>query len=473
MRIALIFCPFSHRKFEEDLECVSNHFGVYPPLGLAYAASILEKAGHDVIIIDANALKLSKKETLNKIKAFKPQLLGFMLTTYMFRLTLEWIKYFKKDTGLPIVVGNLNVQLYPRETLSHNEIDYGIIGPAHESLPKLISAIENKTDISQIEGICYKNDGKIIIKLPESFKENFDNLPFPARHLLPNEKYFQFISKKKNFTIMITTKGCPSPCNFCFVNQVPYQERSVENVLEEIQECYNRYSIREIDFFEPSFTTNRNRVIKICDEIIKMNFDINWSCRARVDQVDEELLKKMKAAGCSRIYYGLESGDQSILKKINKNIALERIIETIKLTKKVGIKSMGFFMIGQPGDTKETALKTIKFAKSLPLDYVQFCRTIPKPCSYLDKKMQEATGRDYWRDFVLGKIDVQRLPTPWTNLTEKDKIKLTNKAYKEFYFRPKYIIKNIISIKSWHEFSRYLKASFEIISNKGNISVEK
>jgi len=472
MRIALIFCPFSHRKFEEDLECVSSNFGVYPPLGLAYAASILEKAGHNVIIIDANALKLSKEETLDRIKVFNPQLLGFMLTAYMFRLTLEWIKYLKKNTGLPVLVGNINVQLYPNETLSHDEINYGIIGPAHESLPKLISAMENKTDISQIEGICYKKDGKIIIKQPESFKEDFNNLPFPARHLLPNDKYCQFISKRKNFSILVTTKGCKYNCKFCYLTKIPYTERDVNNVIEEIEECYYKYNVREIDFFEASLVANRKRTIKICKELIKRKLNLEWSCRARVDEIDDELLKIMRKAGCRRIYYGIESGDQEILNKNSKGITLNQIKNAIRLTKKNKIKTLGFFMVGQVGDTKETVEKTIRFMKSLSLDYIQVGRTIPKPCSYLDNLLQQKTNKDYWRDYVLGKEEEKRIPTPWTELTEEEKFEAIKRMYKQLYLSPWYILKTLLSIRSFGEFKRYAKAGLKFVFGNQKVDLK-
>ena len=202
MRVAIVFPPYNHKKFSENIETVDEEFGVYPPLGPAYASAILEKAGHEVILIDAKALKLSKEETLKKVVKFNPDLMAFMLTTYIFHQTLNWIKYLKERVNVPVVCGGLNLAYYPKETLTHKEIDFGIIGSARESLPLLVDAIENNKDFSRIKGICYRKKGKIIVNMPDSFHDEIDKLPFPARHLLPNEKYYQFISKKKNFTIL-------------------------------------------------------------------------------------------------------------------------------------------------------------------------------------------------------------------------------------------------------------------------------
>jgi len=466
MRIALIFCPFTHKKFEEDLKVVSNEFGIYPPLGPAYAAAILEKVGHDVIIIDAHALKLTKEQTLRKINQFKPHLLGFMLTTYMFHDTLSWIKFLKQKTKLPIVVGNINVDLYPKETLSYKEIDYGIIGPAQKSLPLLASCLEKGKSIEKIQGLVFRKKDKIIINHPEKKVEDFNTLPYPARHLLPNDKYYQFISKRKNFTLLITTKGCPYKCKFCAVNKIPYTERDIKDVMKEIEECYYKYKVREIDFFEPTFTTNKKRVVKICDELIKRKLDLIWSCRARVEHVNDEFLKLMRKAGCRRIYYGIESGDQEILNQDHKGITLEQIRNAIGLTRKNKIMTLGFIMVGQIGETKENLEKTIRFVKELKLDYIQVGRTIPKPGTFLDNWLIKETGINYWRDYILGKVKEQRIPTPWTKLTEEEKLNAAKKMYQIQYLRPRYVLKTLLRINSFDEFKRYIRAGLNFLGNQ-------
>lgn len=472
MKVGLIFCPFKHKKFEEDLKVVSDEFGVYPPLGLAYAASILREQNHEVTLIDAHALKLSKEETLERVKEFKPGMLGFLLTTYMFQDTLSWIRYFKKETKLPVVVGNINVELYPEETLSYEEIDYGIIGPAQESLPALLKCLEEGKSIEKIKGLAFRKNMEVIINPPEAKVEDFRTLPYPARDLLPNERYFQFISKRKNFTLIVTSKGCPYKCNFCAVNKIPYTERDIDDVMKEIEECYYRYNVREIDFFEPTFTCNRKRVIKICNELIRRKLDLHWSCRARVDHVDERLLKKMKLAGCKRIYYGIESGSEEVLKKEMKNITLEQIKHAIRITKKQGIKTLGFLMVGQPGETKEDLEKTIKLVKELKLDYIQVGRTIAKPGTDLHIASVQQTGYDYWKEYVLGNVEEKRSPSPWSLVSEQDKFNAAKKMYAIQYLRPGYIIKTLLQIKSIDELKRYIKAGLNFILGNQKIDLK-
>ena len=238
MKIAFIFPPFDHKRFEEDLDVVSREFAQPPPLGLAYAAAIAERAGHEAMIIDANCLpRLSEQKVLNMLREFKPDMLGFLLTAYMFRQTLDWIQFMKKETSLPVIVGNVLMELYPKEIMTHTEINYGIIGSAQQALPSLLTALENNSDMTHIQGLCYRKDNEIVLNAPDTLLEDFDSLPFPARHLLPNHKYHTIISKRKNFTIMMTSKGCPSKCGFCHVKNIPYSARKPEGVVAEIEEC--------------------------------------------------------------------------------------------------------------------------------------------------------------------------------------------------------------------------------------------
>lgn len=458
-----------HRRFEEDIDIVGREFGVLPPLGLAYAAAIMEKAGHDVTIIDANALKLSKENVLRRLIEFKPDMLGFMLTVWTFQLTLNWIRYLKSELKMPVLVGNIQLELYPQETLTHKEIDYGIIGSAQKPLPELLFALENNRSFEYIKGLVFRKNGETVINFPDTLYEDFNTLPFPARHLLPNNRYREVMSKRKNFTIMLTSKGCPAQCSFCHIKGTPYSARSPIMVVDEIEECYKKYKIREIDIFDPSFSIDKKRIIAICREVRKRNIEINFSCRARIDQVDEELLDEMAMAGFKRILYGIESGDQEILDRINKGITIEQIREAIRLTKKKKILALGFFLIGSPGETMLSVKKTIRFAKELKLDYAQFHKVMAKPCTDLYNQVVKETKRDYWREFVLGDAGEERLASPWTKLSQKEIEDFTIMAYRAFYFRPKYLLGTFVNIRSMNEFARYARSALGLLKVKSDV----
>ena len=466
MRIGLIFPQYSHKIFSENLSTVDEEFCLAPPIILAYVAAILEKHGHEVILIDARTLNLSKEETLNRLKIFKPEMLGFRAETYHFHDSLDWIRYLKSNLDIPVFTGGINLDFYPKETLSHNEIDYAILGEAIETLPNFLSALENGNDYRKIPGLGYKDDaGEIFINPPPEKYIDFDSYPFPARHLLPNERYHSFISQRKNFTIMLTSTGCPFRCTFCAIPN-SYRARSPKSVVDEIEVCYKEFDVREIDFFDAVLFTPKERVLEIFKLVKKRKLDLEWSCRSRVDVVDKEILREAASAGCRQIYYGIESVDPEILDAINKRIEPEKVIHALKLTKKYGIKSMGFFMVGNPGETKESVRRTIEFAKDLELDFIQVCRTIAKPRTDLDKEMIKITGRDYWREHILGKKIDERLPTPWSSLTEIEKESLTKEFYLKFYFRPRLIWKRISQLKSFEELKRYIRVGWKMLLQK-------
>jgi radical SAM superfamily enzyme YgiQ (UPF0313 family) len=463
MRIALIFPPFQHRKFSENLKVVDEEFILAPPIILAYIAAILKQAGHEVCLIDANILKLSKEETLRRIENFKPDILGFRIDTYNFQETLDWIKYLKEKTKLPVITGGINITNYPLESLSHQEIDYGVIGEAIESLPKFLRVLENDGDFSAVEGLVWRKDGEIKINPPKTNLVDFDIYPFPARHLLPNEKYHSFISQRKNFSIMLTSTGCPFKCKFCAIAHLPYRERSPRNVVDEIEQCYYDFGIREIDIFDGTFFINKKRTIEICQEIRRRGIKIEWTCRSRADVLNEEVLKEASRAGCREINLGIESVVPEILEGINKQIKVEQVKNAVKLCNKYGIRVLGFFMFGNPGETEESLKKTIDFMLSLNIDFVQICRTIAKPKTDLDDSLIKGTGRDYWREFVSGKAGEERLPTPWTGLSQRQIEKCLKLAYYQFFFRPKYIWRRIIQLKSFSEFWRYISVALRML----------
>jgi len=471
MKFALVFNPFKYKVHEENLRIVQKYFGLFPPLSLAWVAAIAEKAGHEVILIDARTLGFSKEETVDILKNFKPDIMGFMMTTYMFPDTLEWIRFLKKYLKIPVVIGGYNLRVYPRESVSHPEIDFGVVEQAYYTIPALFEKMgKEKPDFDQVPGLVYKKEGRIIVTgHPQTI--DFNKFPNPARHLLPNDLYAEFPTERRNFTVMVTSLGCPFSCGFCEAGRTPYNPRSPETVVEEMEECYDKYKIREIDIFDYEFTGIRSRVLKICGLLQKKKLDLIWACRSRIDTVDYEVLQEMKKAGCVRIYFGLESGVQEILDKVNKGITLKQVKNTIGMCNDLGIKTLGFFLIGAPQDTKETVKETLKFSKSLNLDYAQFSKCLAKPLTPLWKQMVERDKKDYWQGWVLGKEPDKELARPWTSLSNKEINKLTKIAYVSFSFRFSYIIKHLLKMRSFEEFKRKFFAFLDIIFSQEQHSI--
>jgi len=469
MRLGLVFNPFSYKLHEENLRVVQRFFGLFPPLSLAWVASIAEKAGHEVVIVDARTLRLSKEEVLARLKEFSPDIIGFMMTTYMFRETLEWIRFLKAGLKVPVVVGGYNLRVYPRESVAPEEIDFGVVEHAYHTIPALLSELSGGRRFGDVPGLVYKENGRLIVT-PHDLPIDFDLFPAPARHLLPNDRYAEFLTERRNFTVMVTSLGCPRRCLFCEAGGTRYATRTPATVVAEMEECYLRHGVREIDIFDYEFPCLRSRALEICGRLKEKRFDLEWACRARVDSVDETLLREMRDAGCRRIYYGLESGSQEILDRIHKGITLAQIEDTVRMTREMGIRPLGFFLIGAPGETRETIRQTLRFAKRLNLDYVQFSKMLAKPLTPLWKRLVEETGYDYWREYILGLAEERVLPRPWTSLTNEEIDRLARKAYLRYHARPGFLLRSTLKVRSWSEFKRKARALLEMRFSQEKIS---
>jgi anaerobic magnesium-protoporphyrin IX monomethyl ester cyclase len=473
MKVVFVFNPFSYKLHEENLKIVQRYFGLFPPLSLAWVAAITERAGHEAQIIDARTLQLTPEEVLARLQQIKPDVLGFMMTTYMFRETLDWIRYLRG--GLPkvkVMVGGYNLRVYPKESVMPPEIDFGCYNSAYYTVPRLLEEIESgRENYDDVPGLIYKRNGEVI-QTPTGEDPDFDLYPAPARHLLPNELYAEFPTELKNFTVMVTSKGCPMSCVFCEAGRTKYNPRSVRRVVDEMEDCYHRFGIREIDVFDYEFVINRPRALAICREIQQRGLKILWACRARIDSVDEELLTEMRNAGCGRIYYGIETGDAEMMKRINKGITLEQVRETIYLTKSKGIRSLGFFLIGSPGETRASIRKTLKFARSLPLDYVQFSKTTAKPLTSMWQDLVQQSGYDYWREYILGNATEAALPRPWTELTNEEIDEIAVKAYIKHHSRPFFLLRHALACRSFSEFKRKFLAYLEMLFRQEKMSTK-
>jgi len=291
MKLSFVYPTFTAVENQPNIKAVAENYGVFPPLSLAYAAGIADSLNeHEIQFIDGNALKLSPEQILEKLKDFTPEIVFLTLTTYMFHENMSWIRLIKQNTNAKIIVGGNHLSLYPKETLSYEDIDIALIGEAEDTLPELLSALKTNSSLNDIQGIGYRKEDDIIITMPRPQRRDIDNLPFPARKYLPNHIYHSLISQKKNFTSIMTSRGCPYRCGFCEQKTGNFRGRSAEDVMKELKECYDKYNVREFEVFDPLFTTNKQRVIELCKEMIKSKLKFDWSVRSRVDRVDDEVL---------------------------------------------------------------------------------------------------------------------------------------------------------------------------------------
>jgi anaerobic magnesium-protoporphyrin IX monomethyl ester cyclase len=466
MKILLIFPPYN---LSEEFQGLSEVGNMQPPLGIAYIGAVLEKAGHEVKIIDAPPLGLGIKEIVKEAEIFSPDYIGLSVSTVDFNKSLELAKELKKKLNLLIIIGGPHVTAIPEEVMSYSGFDFGVIGEGEETIVSLLSALKNKTDLTKVDGLIFRQKKKIIKNKPREYIKDLDQIPFPTRHLMPElSKYHPTPATYQNFPVgtMITSRGCPYQCNFCFrgVFGNKWRFRSPENVVSEMEILIKEYGAREIRLWDDTFNADTERVKDICRLIIKKKLKFSWTCLGRVNKADKEMFKLMKKAGCWQISYGIESGNEEILKSLNKGITKKMVEEAVKETTEAGVQALGFFILGLPGETEKTMRETIDFAKSLPLSVANFTIATPYPGT---KLWLEAEKRGFLKDVSYDKLLVNlpdRLFYVPEGLTAKKVQEFEVKAYREFYRNPKFIFRQLGQIKDLGDLARKAKAFLTIQS---------
>ena len=463
LKVALVYPPYGPVRNEPGIKAVKENYGIFPSLSLLYVAGILEAAGCEVLFIDAHAEELELDECVARLRAFGPDFVGYTLTTYLFFQSMQWIRAIKAHVAAPVVVGGVHCSIYPTETLGYPEVDYVVTGEAEVALPELLATVCSKGDLSNVRGIGFLARNGDAVVTPRAGDFDVEKAPFPARHLIDNSIYHSFISKYKNFSVFISSRGCPYKCIFCEQGSKPFRARSPMNVVDELELCVKEHGIRELDIFDSSFTIRKDRVIQICDEIRRRRLDIVWAARTRVDCVDNDVLAAMRAAGCSRIYYGIESANREILKTLRKSTSIEMYRKVMTQTRDNGIHTFGYFMVGNPRETEVTLRQTLRLALSLDLDYAQFSKVTPMPATALYRLLMKETGRDYWQEHIEAGVD-EPIPRPMCDMTDEQIRRWTRHAYLRFYYRPRAVGRALSRVKSIDELKRSVVTAYKMIA---------
>jgi len=379
-----------------------------PPLGIAYVAAVLEREGYDVRIIDAAAedfwnrqpigggfvrAGLDYKEIEKRIMDFGPDIVGVScLLSSQFRDMCDICGLAKKACKDVItVVGGEHPSALPEQSLAMDCIDFVVIGEGEHAMRDLVRAINDDGDYSQIGGLGFKLSGDIVVNPKSRMIENLDELPMPARHLLPMQTYFKTnipqsgTSLRSPNTSMMTSRGCPAQCVFCATSKFwgnRCRMRSVESVLNEMEYLVEHYGVREIQFIDDNLTLDKERAIQIFDGMIKRQLNIVWNTPQGIAiwSLDDRILAKMKESGCYEITLGIESGDQDVLRDIiKKPLKIEKIEPLVKVARRLGLITKGYFVVGLPGETKEQMRRTFEFARKLKLDAVGIFIATPLP----------------------------------------------------------------------------------------------
>ena len=422
-----------------------NQYTSYPqpPLGLLTIASVIRQAGHEVKLVDANLEKLKSVSIIERV--YDADIMGITAVTPTIT-EAKRIADTVKDAipRMPIILGGAHGTLLPEETLHYGSFDYIVQGEGEDAVKTLLRWFRPGGLNGRLIGVMHRGKGIIIDAGKAPDVKDLDALPILAYDLLgkdyqPHPPHGLYPPAMP----VITSRGCPYSCTFCskpvFGNH--YRAQSPERVLDELI-YLKRLGVREIIFYDDIFTLDRRRIMRLMDLMTPLR--LHWTCETRVDLVDGELLQEMKRAGCFAIAYGIESASSEVREGLCKRIKDADIVSAIYFTRKFGIQTIGYFMIGSPNETPQSIKDTIALAKALKLDYAQFAVTTPFPGSVLyDKYVEQGKPID-WESFSYLRTDGKTMPVfESEHFTKADILKAVQQANRSFYLNPVYILRRL------------------------------
>jgi anaerobic magnesium-protoporphyrin IX monomethyl ester cyclase len=475
MRVMLLNPPSKHSKnVVRDLVygcwCKGKRIASakFPPLGLLYIAAVLEKNGHDVILLDSQAEDKGMEDVKKIIMNKQPEVIVSLTSTMSFLEDCNTFREIKENVDVTTILYGSHVTFLPKISLEHQGVDFIVMGEPEYIIRDFINAKEKNENYKKIRGIGYRENGKTKINPRYPFIENLDELPFPNRKHILQFAYFNPLVKRVRWTTASTSRGCIGRCNFCtspsFYGKV-LRMRSPENVVKELEEI-KEIGYDEVFFRDETFTANQERLKKICSLILEKHLNIDWICNARIGTVNKETMEMMKKAGCYLIKFGVESGVQQILDNINKGIRVDMTRKTFKWAHEVGMETHAHIMLGCIGETKNTISETIKFVKEIKPTTVTFGAFTPYPGTEvfeMVRKKEPAIGDG-------SSCDLSKIHTIgfynylFCDLNEEEIGDAIVRAYKEFYLRPSYIMEKLISVRSPAQLRKLLFAGLDVLS---------
>ena len=471
MKVLLINPPFENTlKIGIDSELM-DMAGVFPPMGLLYIAANLIKNGFTVKLLDCPAKKILHKELKNYISEFNPQVVGISTFTTTMTDVLLCAKNIKSiNKNIKVVLGGHHVYSYPELSATYPDVDFIIRGEAEYSFTELCLALKNNAEIEtfkQIKGIGFKDSGNIYLNTEPAFIWQIDELPFPERSIINPQVYHSVFDTEEPEISIISSRGCPFNCSFCFTPEKKYRSRSIENIMDEIIELYGK-GFCKFFFFDDLFSINAQKIIDFSKAVLQLGLKIKWSFRGRIKSINEEALRIATQAGLIRVQFGIESFDENVLNLCNKNLTKNDILETIKLCKKFNIQTVGNFMIGLPGQDETVVLNDLKIAMKSGLDFAEFniFTPLPNTAAYNLALQKGIIKNDFWENYAHDPIKNYsnfKMQYYTESLPEEKQFELCKFAFKKFYLRPVYVVRRLKTIKSFMQFVFHAKSAFKLL----------
>jgi radical SAM superfamily enzyme YgiQ (UPF0313 family) len=413
------------------------------PLGLGYLAAVLEKNGYEVDVIDCQAQRLTLEDFKKEISQRQPTLVGVTSTTLTYKSALQITRIAKEaHPSCVTALGGSHVTFWDDKALQEcPELDVVVRKEGEETLLELVRRVEAGESFHDVAGTTCRRDGEIVKNPDRPYIENLDALPFPALHLWPIESLRQF---GEVIFPLTTSRGCVYWCNFCTAVRMfgrRYRMRSPKNVADELESLHKNFGAEHFTFYDDAFTVDQSRTEEICSEILNRKLKIRWNCETRVDMVTKDLLRKMKQAGCTDVWFGVESGSQRVINAMDKGILIEQTERAFKWAKEVGLMTVANVILGFPTETKETAWETIKLVEKLNPNDVGYYIATPYPGTPMYENVKEK-GLLKITDF--DKYDTATPTFEIPTLSMKELREIREQAFQRFYLRPTYILNVLV-----------------------------
>jgi len=434
---------------------IQNFIGTVPPYNLTQLASVIRKSGHETIIIDQYIEYKTPSAILQRLVRLKPDIIGISVLAPAF----GWVRHLCLEIRLrlpsvKIVLGNSFAALFSQNILQDKLADAVVQGEGEETFDEYIKAIASKQDLREVAGLSFRQEGRIVRNKPRPVIADLDSLPRPAWDLIDLRRYSRIPMLALYGPVLMVqgSRGCSYNCFYCSQDAdfKKMRKRSITGIVNELEFLYERYKVRNYIFLDAYFPFSLSSGFEFCDELIKrgLHKKIRWLTETKVDLVNRDLLKRMKEAGLYLIMYGFETGSERILRMINKHTTLERAYCVMRDTRDIGIRSLGLFMLGFPGETEEECQQTIVFSKRLSCDLVKYNLLTPYPGTglyqeYIKNKMLAYERPELFTSWfaIAGR---KQAPFNFTSMSTSTLLSFQRKALISYYLRPQAMF-NILS----------------------------
>lgn len=420
------------------------------PFWLSYSAAVLKQEGCATFFIDAMVEQITMEETMKRVKEIDPDLVVIQASTPSIEIDLEITKRVKETVGASTVLVDCHATYFHQDLIRNPYVDFIVRGEMEMGIKEIATTLRDKGDFSKVLGITYKKNGQVVINPDRPLIKDLDTLPFPDRDLIDQRNYREELCRHPPYFQLFGSRGCPFNCVFClwigpmFRNKV--RLRKVSRICDEIEHLKEKYGAREIFLYDDTLNVTIDRVMEICQAFIDRKLNIHWLCQMRPDKISLEMFRMMKSCGCRLVVFGIESGSQKLLDdSIGKRTTREQGMNAVKWCQEAGMTAHTTFVVGVPGETKETMAETAAYIKELKPEAFQVSIATPYPGSRYYEMIKDQPHA--WRDF-----DANSGASFCENLTAEELQQAIHQMYTGYYLTPFNLLKRILKIRSWDDF---------------------